>query len=399
MRDVYLFFCGGINLNKQEIKEVKRGIKREIERELWARAAGRCQFNGCNRILYKSPVTQERVNISEMAHIYSFSKGGPRGRGPFIKKPESLNDVNNLMLMCSDCHKTIDQDKDGSKYSALMLQQWKKEHEKRVLMVTGITANKKSHVVFYGSNIGEQRSPLQQEDAIEAMFPERYPVSESSVCLSMSCSHEDKTAAFWESELAHLNEAFKQKVLPLIESDQTKHFSLFCLAPIPLLIQLGALFTDKISVDTYQPIREPKGWRWQEFPNGFEFNVKQPEEKNGAPVLVISMSDIIKHDRIKAVMGDQVSIWDLTVPERHISNDNIRNRAQLSMMRSIIRKLMVLIKDVHGATTPLSVFPAMAVSCSIEMGRARMPKADMPWILYDQNNKNGKFIKSLTIGE
>lgn len=385
--------------SKQYTKEVTRYIKKEVERELWARAAGRCQFNGCNRILYKSPVTQERVNISEKAHIYSFSEDGPRGWGPFKKNPQSLNDGGNLMLMCHDCHKTIDQDKDGSKYSGSLLQQWKKEHEHRVFTVTGIAANRKSHVVFYGSNIGEQRSPLQQEDAMDAMFPDRYPVSENSVCLSMSCSHEDKTAAFWESESAHLNRVFNQKVLPLIESDQTKHFSLFSLAPIPLLVQLGALFTDKISVDSYQPIREPKGWHWQEFPEGFEFIIRKPEMVDGAPVLVISLSDIINHERIRTVMGEQVSVWELTVPEKLIGNDNIRDSAQLSMMRSVIRKLMVLIKDVHGSTTPLSVFPAMAVSCSIEMGRARMPKADMPWLIYDQNNKEKKFIKAITIGD
>ena len=385
--------------NRQNIKEVTRYIKKEVERELWARAAGRCQFTGCNRILYKSPITQERVNISEKAHIYSFSEDGPRGWGPFKKNPKSLNNVNNLMLMCHDCHKTIDQDIDGIKYSGVLLQQWKKEHERRVVTVTGIAANRKSHVIFYGSNIGEQRSPLQQEDAMEAMFPDRYPASENSVCLSMTCSHEDKTATFWETESAHLNRVFYQKVLPLIESDQTKHFSLFSLAPIPLLIQLGTLFTDKISVDTYQPIREPKGWLWQEFPEGFEFIIKKPEKNDGAPVLVISLSDIINHERIRSVMGEQISVWELTVPEEHIGNDNIRNSSQLSMMRSVIRKLMVMIKNVHEATTPLSIFPAMAVSCSIEMGRARMPKADMPWVIYDQNNKEKTFIKTISIGE
>ena len=384
--------------SKQNIKEVTRYIKKEVERELWARAAGRCQFNGCNRILYKSPVTQERVNISEKAHIYSFSQDGPRGWGPFQKNPESLNDVCNLMLMCHDCHKTIDQDTDGSKYSGSLLQQWKKEHEHRILIVTGIAVTRKSHVVFYGSNIGEQRSPLQHEDAKSAIFLERFPVSENAICLSMSCSHEDNTVGFWETESAHLKRVFDQKVLPVIEHDPIKHFSLFALAPIPLLIQLGTLFTDKITVDTYQPIREPKGWHWQKFPDGFEFLIKKPEKYDAAPVLVISLSDNINHDRIKTVMGEEVSVWELTVPEEHIGNDNIRNRAQLSMMRKIIRKLMVLIKDSHGSTTPLSVFPAMAVSCSIEMGRARMPKADMPWIIYDQNNKEKKFIKAITIG-
>lgn len=303
------------------------------------------------------------------------------------------------MLMCHGCHRTIDQDKKGIKYSASLLQQWKKDHEYRIFTVAGIAANRKSHVIFYGSNIGEQRSPLQQEDAMEAMFPERYPASENPICLSMSCSHEDKNAAFWGSESAHLNRVFDQKVLPLIENDPTKHFSLFSLASIPLLIQLGTLFTDKISVDTYQPIKEPKGWHWQDFPDGFEFVVKRPKEPTGNPVLVIALSDNISHERIKKVMGDNVSIWELTVPAKYIGNDNLRAKAQLSMMRTIIRKLMVQIKEAHGSTTPLSIFPAMAVSCSIEMGRARMPKADMPWIIYDQNSKAEKFIKTIIIGE
>ena len=103
--------------SKQNIKEVTRYIKKEVERELWARAAGRCQFNGCNRILYKSPVTQERVNISEKAHIYSFSEDGPRGWGPLKWNLQGLNNVANLMLMCHDCHKKIDQDKEGKKYN------------------------------------------------------------------------------------------------------------------------------------------------------------------------------------------------------------------------------------------------------------------------------------------
>ena len=385
-------------MSKENLKEVTRHIKKEVERELWARAAGRCQFNGCNRLIYKSPVTQERVNISEKAHIYSFSEEGPRGWGPFKMNPHGLSEVKNLMLMCHDCHKTIDQDQEGLKYSASLLQHWKKEHERRIVTVTGIAANRKSHVVFYGSNIGEQRSPLQQEDAMEAMFPERYPVSENPVCLSMFCSHEDKSEAFWESESEHLKRIFEQKVVPWIESDSTKHFSLFCLAPIPLLIQMGSLFTDKIAVDTYQPIREPKGWHWQEFPEGFEFVIKKPKELNVDPALVISLSDFISHDRIKNVTGDNVSIWELTVPEEHIGNDNIRSKAQLSMMRAIVRKLMIQIKNAHGATTPLSIFPAMSVSCSIEMGRARMPKADMPWIIYDQNNKAKKFIPAITVG-
>src|SRR5467141_1002258 len=119
------------------VRDVTRHIGGPIERELWGRAAGRCEFNGCNRLLYKSPVTQESVNISEKAHIYSFSKDGPRGRGPLARKKKALNKIGNLMLVCHDCHKKIDKDKDGRRYSAELLQRWKQEHERRIAVVTG----------------------------------------------------------------------------------------------------------------------------------------------------------------------------------------------------------------------------------------------------------------------
>lgn len=382
-----------------QVKEVTRHIKKEVERELWARAAGRCEFQGCNNLLYKSPVTQERVNLSEKAHIYSFSESGPRGWGPFKKNPEGLNNIDNLMLMCNGCHTTIDQDTTGVMYSASTLQQWKQDHEYRVLTVTGIASNRKSHVVFYGSNISEQRSVIQKSQAIEAMFPERYPAEERPIIMSMACSHQDKSPEFWITECNHLEKIFSREVNRRIEDELTSaHFSIFALAPMPLLIKLGTLFTDKIDVDTYQPIREPKTWKWQDFPDGFEFIIKEPSSTNNPPVLVISLSDKISFDRIYKVLGRDVSVWELTVADKFIGNDTIRAKAQLSLMRTVIRQLMVKIKEKHGFETPLSIFPTMAVSLSIEMGRARMPKADMPWIIYDQNNDVGSFIKALEIG-
>lgn len=58
---------------------------------------------------------------------------------------------------------------------------------------------------------------------------------------------------------------------------------------------------------------------------------------------------------------------------------------------------MVDIKEKHGQQTALHIFPAMPVACAVELGRIRMPKADMPWFIYDQNNKQKKFINALEI--
>src|SRR5690242_10052212 len=58
--------------SERPTKVKSRDISRSVEAMLWGRAAGHCEFDGCNRELGKSPVTQERVNLAEKAHIYSF---------------------------------------------------------------------------------------------------------------------------------------------------------------------------------------------------------------------------------------------------------------------------------------------------------------------------------------
>ena len=377
-------------------KEVTRYIKRDVERELWARAAGRCQFAGCNRILYKSPVTEENVNISEKAHIYSFSEDGPRGWGPFSSNQERLNDVSNLMLMCHDCHKAIDKDKEGKKYSAELLIKWKEKHERRVVIVTGVNPEKKSHIILYGANIGEQKSGLHPEEAKDALFPNRYPAEERTVNLSMSWEGKDNETEYWDTESKNLRKAYQLRISPLLEKANPYHLSLFAIAPMPLLTLLGSLLTDKVPVDVYQRRREPAPtWKWMDTPTDFNFLIKQPISLAHSPVLVISLSDSIAYERVTSVIGENVSIWELTIKKP--DNDFLRSKEQLSRYRQTLRALFIDIGKAHGKNTPLYIFPAMPVACAVELGRIRMPKSDSKWIIYDQNNLKNRFIRALEI--
>ncbi len=371
-------------------------IKRTVERELWARAAGRCQFSGCNKILYRSSVTQETVHSAEKAHIYSISEQGPRGWGDSNGSSKILNDISNLILVCHECHCNIDQKSTGGSYTAELLQSWKREHEHRVEIVTGIDSDKKSHVILYGANIGKETSLIEFNTCVQAMFPDWYPANSRPVQLSIQGSElKDSTPEYWQAESTHLYQSFQKKVVPLIQEDPCKHFSVFALAPQPLLIKLGTLLTDKISVETYQLHREPKGWRWQDASEESSYIVKEPREFINKVALLISLSDHVDRQRIQDILGHKISIWELTIKSPH--NDFMKSKEQLSLFRKHIRQLMVSIKQKHGQRTPLHVFPVMPVSCAVEFGRARMPKADMPWVLYDHNCKEQKFINSIEI--
>lgn len=381
---------------KKTVNHITRAIDNKIERLLWARAAGRCEFDDCNEIIYRSTVTQEPVNVAEMAHIYSFSEKGPRGWWDFWGKAEDLNSAENLILVCRKCHKLIDEDKEGLRYSAELLRQWKRRHEDRVEMVSGINPSKRSHVLLYGGKVGEEHSPLDPALAMTAMFPNWNPAESRAIDLTLKCEHEDKSPEFWKTEEAHLRAKFEREVRPRIEEAKPNHFSVFARADQPLLILLGALLTDKVPTNVYQLHREPlPNWKWKEHPDGFQFIINRPAQRGSQPALVFSLSGKITHDRISKAVGNDVAIWEVTAPE--CSNRLIQSEAQLSMFRDQVCKLIAEINAAHPDAQHIAIFPAMGVSCAVELGRLRMPKADKPWVIYDQN-KDAGFVKALTIG-
>lgn len=363
---------------------------------LWGKAAGRCEFSGCNRELWKSPVTQEQINIAEAAHIYAFSTGGPRGNaGIDVKK---LNELENLMLACHDCHKTMDNDDDGDRYSVTLLRQWKSEHERRIEIVTGIDPKKKSHVVLYGASIGEHNKPLNFAEAAHALFPDWYPTEDRPIDLELVDGIEkDSTPDYWKTQRANLETKFRLRLKERIERGDVDHISVFAIAPQPLLILLGTLMIDITRAEVYQRHREPTAtWDWPATAADFDFQISEPASFGGPPALVLALSAPINDDRITNVLPG-ATVWRVTVPQP--SNDLIKSRQQLSRFRTLMRELMDRIKARHGQATPLHIFPAAGVSPSVELGRIRMPKAHMPWKIYDQNNERGGFVPALEIPE
>jgi hypothetical protein len=109
----------------------------------------------------------------------------------------------------------------------------------------------------------------------------------------------------------------------------------------------------------------------------------------------LALSAPVTNDRITAVLGPDAAIWRVTVDRPH--NDLIKSRANLSSFRTVTRALLDRIKECHGQTTTLHVFPVVGVSPAIELGRVRMPKAHMPWQIYDQINARGGFVFALSL--
>ena len=73
---------------------------------LWGKAGGRCQYRGCNKPLWKDPLTQREFNNAYLAHIVADTPGGPRGDQ--VLSPQLAAELSNVMLLCDSHHRLID---------------------------------------------------------------------------------------------------------------------------------------------------------------------------------------------------------------------------------------------------------------------------------------------------
>ena len=255
---------------------------------------------------------------------------------------------------------------------------------------------KKSHVVLYGANVGDHSSPLNFAEAAHALFPTLWPAEASAIVLgTINSSFTDRSPKFWKGEADNLRKLFDTRVKQRISLGEINHLSLFAIAPQPLLILLGTLLIDITNAEVFQRHREPQTWNWPKRARRLPFKVQEPSSTAGPPALVLALSAPITDDRVFSVLGDDAAIWRVTAPNPN--TDLIKSRSHLSDFRTLMRPLLDRIKDRHGRTTPLHIFPAAGVSPAVELGRVRMPKAHMPWKIYDQVNARGGFIPALSL--
>jgi hypothetical protein len=367
-------------------------IPESVKIRLWGKAAGRCEYEGCNVPLWLDKLTQAEFNVAYIAHIIADRSTGPRG-DPVLSE-QLKSDLSNLMLMCDTHHRRIDHD-DVAGHPVERLRAMKDSHEQRVELVGALGPEKRSHVILYGANIGQHNAPLSLAKAADAMLPEWYPAEARPISLGMSNSVlRDAGELYWDVEAGQLKQLFEQQVKPRLAQGDIHQLSVFGLAPQPLLMLLGYLLCDIPAADVYQLHREPPNWRWQTDPDGFEYRVEEPATLDETPALVFSLSATIADERIHMVLPG-AAIWKVIVPDPN--NDFLKGRGQAQRFRETIRRLLNRIKAAHGEQATIHVFPAMPVALAVEFGRVVMPKADLPLRIYDQNQKLGGFVHALDL--
>lgn len=361
---------------------------REVTKLLvWGRAAGRCQFKNCRKSLDHDLLAGKAdVNASYLAHIVASAPKGKRGHPE--RSHKLADDPANIMLMCDVHHRIIDGEKTWQDYPETLLLQWKKEHEEWVDLVLSSGPDSRSHVLQFSAPIGPNETAVPFDDCLDAILPVKTPAERRPIEVKVKGMHfQDKDQTYWDVQPEILRVGIAQNIRGRFENGDIRHLSVFGLAPIPLLMELGRLISDISDVDVYERHREPAQWKWPE--DGAEVNFSRMQGRPGPKhvALKLSVTSQITDDRITEVIGEDVSIWEISSDQQ--THGVIRHKSDLSRYRSIVRSTLDAIKNVHGTDVRLSVFPAIPVSCAIEFGRVWQPKAHPIPEIFDQVQSQG----------
>lgn len=375
-------------------KMKRPSIPLTVSMELWSKAGGRCEFEGCNEELWVDNLTWTKMNRSNIAHIISWTPTGPRGNEKL--SPQLATDVSNLMLTCQKHNKLIDSSEYVNEYSVECLREMKKKHETRIKIATSVLPENKSKIIIYGANIGDKAIHINNKDTAATLLPKFYPDGEQIKLTLYSDSWNDNEPKYWEIQKEHLEKQFNKIIKPQLQDGTIKHLSIFGFAPQPLLIYFGYLLSDKYPANVFQLNREFGNWEWRKENIDINYQIIEPVviSKTNSPVLNISLSGRISNDRIESKIN-QSDIWTFTI--KNPNPDFLEAYNQLYIFKKEFRFLLDKIKQNYPEGTPLNLFTAMPISTCIELGRLILPKTDMPLHIYNQTNTSAGFELALTI--
>lgn len=369
-------------------KPPRKAIPKKVENIVWARAAGRCQYAGCNKLLVGDQISgAANANMAYIGHIVADSPEGPR-EDP-VRSPELAHDPDNLMLVCDVHHRVFDREM-VSEHPEEALIAMKRRHEARIRTVTGIAEDLGSHVIRYAAKIGANESPVEKRAVKWSMIPDRYPLDDGWIDLDLvTLDLQDDDPDYWPTHVKNLRTVFGEKVRGRMERQEIKRLAVFGLAPIPLLFELGRLISDIATADVRQLLREPKGWKWDASSPPVQYDLRRPERTGAAVALKLGISAPVVDERVAKVLGPDVSVWSISASGAH--NDIVRRPEDIAAFAKLFRKTLDEIKLAHGEDVTVNVFPAVPVSIAIEAGRSWQPKAHPSLAIHDQNWKLGGF--------
>lgn len=112
--------------------------------------------------------------------------------------------------------------------------------------------------------------------AMEALRSARQkPASKNPIVIDLKVSGSYSSKKYWNTLVDELQDSIQRYIERIFKRFPDTLFSVFPMAPIPLIAKLGENLGDKQGISIFQKTRVPNTWCWVSKGNTNSFNVKK----------------------------------------------------------------------------------------------------------------------------
>lgn len=377
--------------NSRPIVRPTRAIPRKTSLFLHVRAGGRCEFDNCNSYILEHEPTGAPGLYSEQAHIWAFSERGPRGRGR--RRPKDINSVDNLMLLCKNCHTKIDSEPDV--YTVEVLRKFKQDHEERIFSLTGLAKDRDTVPVVLRGLVAGRVTDISDDDMQRAVAPNYLRLREK-IDIDLTALPDSTDSSYWASGRSVIDQGMQRLATVRPRGNRSLHVSVFALAAIPLLTYLGSRISDKIRVELYQRHRHPEAWNWKDGPGSTTFGLRKVQDGKAAVGLIVNVSGTIAIDAVDTITCS-MALYELRVTGRQPSPTVVNTREDLGRFVEAYVSALETIRATHPGIAELHVFPAVPAPVAVAIGRHTLPKIGPRLIVYDRDKRSDHLAAAITL--
>jgi hypothetical protein len=194
----------------------------------------------------------------------------------------------------------------------------------------------------------------------------------------------------WEAAFLHQREVVAGALARA--ADLVPRFAIFSIAPIPLIIHLGFLFSDRVETDLFQFDRDRGDWSWpneqSETAGQVPELVGEPESEvagDGDAVLRVSLSELVRAADTQAVVPSP--LVELAIGIDDPDKQWLQSPGQLSHLRELYLAALKSIRRKVPGCGRLHVFYAGPAAGAFLLGQCVNPRMDPEIAVYEYSRQ------------
>lgn len=255
------------------------------------------------------------------------------------------------------------------------------------------------HLFFYGGDAGGDTLARIQNGCFVLAHDPMVPFNMASVAaaiqprsalgppLHLSPLVEDED---WIAAFRHQREVVSAALAR--SGDLVPRFAVFSIAPIPLIVHLGFLFSDRVETDLFQFDRDRGDWSWpdeqSETAEQVPELVGEPESEvagDGDAVLRVSLSELVRAADTRAVVPSP--LVELAIGIDDPDKQWLQSPEQLSHLRELYLAALKSIRRKVPCCGRLHVFYAGPAAGAFLLGQCVNPRMDPETAVYEYSRQ------------